>query len=90
MTTWTRAKRYCLCGGCGRRIDVGEPVFEIVPMRVKWPMVRCTACAWSSVPPDLPPLIARHDTTKRLMSLAAVATRTVQDFRQRQVGEDDE
>lgn len=78
MTRWTRAMVGTLCGRCGRGIEQGSPLFEIVIGRqvpigrpiegaersADWraTKVRCEACAGEPVPADLPLLIERVST----------------------------
>lgn len=65
MTEWTRAERNGFCGGCDKKITVGEPIRLTSIVGIRRRFVRCQECA-GSVPYDLPPIsVLTPDRTPR-------------------------
>ena len=61
MQTWERARVGSHCGGCGRDVEVGDPILVFVIARGNRParrFLRCAACD-GPAPPDLPALVER-------------------------------
>jgi hypothetical protein len=57
MIEWTRAERDGSCGGCGRRIVIGQAIRVTNVVGVTHKFIRCEECV-GAAPPDLPPLTA--------------------------------
>lgn len=71
MTEWTRAERDGVCGGCDKKITVGEPIRLTSIVGIRRRFVRCQECA-GSVPYELPPVsVVVPDRTPRAPVVAA-------------------
>jgi hypothetical protein len=88
VTTWTRARVAQACGGCPRRIVVGEPMLERRLVGVRRVLVRCQACAGEAAP-ELPPLIApAWPTFAPMVHIRTGLAALPLDFKHRASGED--
>ena len=61
MKTWERAAWPTACGGCGRLLEAGDPLFVLTIERGTLTSIRrlrCDTCE-GPAPPDLPPFIER-------------------------------
>jgi hypothetical protein len=86
VLTWERAKLDRSCGGCLRRIGIGDPILVItIGKLVK---VRCVVC--EGPPPfELPPLVERTPIEPRpRIPVQSIAHMLPLDWRRRQAGED--
>lgn len=69
MRTWVRRDVPCYCGNCGETVNAGEPLLEITSEKIRRPLHRCASCE-GPAPPDLPPIVVKHQTTTRMTALA--------------------
>ena len=65
MRTWLRLESPAYCGKCGNEIPSGQPVLALTSEKFKRAFYRCADCE-GPAPPDLPPLVEKFQTTKRM------------------------
>jgi hypothetical protein len=63
MTTWTRADRDRLCGGCGHQLAKGDVVLVVTLTGIRGTRVRCIQCA-GPAPAYIPQRVAHPRITE--------------------------
>lgn len=72
MKDWRRLETTAYCGRCGNEIPAGEALLALHLEKVTRLIIRCANCE-GPAPPDLPALIVRSPTTKKMQPLARTA-----------------
>lgn len=71
MTEWMRLIVPAQCGRCSVLQPAGTAVLCVQPKKLTRRLIRCQACAGDA--PELPPVIMKSQTTKKMQPLAKTA-----------------